>query len=337
MFGPIVTIARNTFTEAIRQPIFIVLLFAVILLLMLGTAWAAYTLDDDNKLLLDTGLSMVLASSGVMAAFLASGVLAREIDNKTVLTVISKPIGRPAFVIGKFLGVAGATALAWLIWSLVFLLTVRHKVLSGAGDELDGPVWTFGVAALTIALLVAVWGNYFYNWVFNSTFIRVLTVTLPIAYLFVLMINKDWQFQPIYTEFDPELAPVTNYGEQAKSLWQLIVALLMVFEAALVLTAVAVAASTRLGNVMTLLIVFGTFLLGIASDGFFGQYRETHVLADLAYRLVPNVQFFFLADSLTQQHSITWAYALNTLAYAGLFILALLSVGIALFQTREAG
>jgi len=251
MFGPIVTIARNTFTEAIRQPIFIVLLFGVIFLLMLGTAWAAYTLDDDNKLLLDTGLSMVLASSGVMAAFLASGVLAREIDNKTVLTVISKPIGRPAFVIGKFLGVAGATAIAWLIWSLVFLLTVRHKVLSGAGDELDGPVWAFGLAALAIALIVAVWGNYFYNWVFNSTFVSVLTVTLPIAYLLVLIINKDWQFQPIYTEFNPDLAPVTNYGEDAKSLWQVIVALLMALEAALILVAVAVAvalAEERIGE-----------------------------------------------------------------------------------------
>jgi ABC-2 type transport system permease protein len=337
MFGPTLTISRNTFTEAIRQPIYIILLLGVILVLILGAAWAAYTLDDDNKLLLDTGLSMVLAASGAMAALLASGVLAREIDNKTVLTVISKPIGRPAFVLGKFLGVAGATTLAWLIWSLVFLLTVRHKVLSGAGDQLDGPVWVFGLSALGIAFLVAVWGNYFYNWVFNSTFVRVLTVTLPLAYLLVLLVNKQWQFQPIYTEFDPELAPVTNYGEEAKSLWQVVVALLMLFEAAMILVAGAIAASTRLGNVMTLLVVFGLFVLGIASDGFFGQYRDVNWLADIAYRLTPNVQLFFLADSLTQQHSITWAYAGMASAYASLFIIALLSVGVALFQTREAG
>ena len=337
MFGPTLTISRNTFTEAIRQPIYIILLLGVILVLILGAAWAAYTLDDDNKLLLDTGLSMVLAASGAMAALLASGVLAREIDNKTVLTVISKPIGRPAFVFGKFLGVAGATALAWLIWSLVFLLTVRHKVLSGAGDQLDGPVWVFGLSALGIAFLVAVWGNYFYNWVFNSTFVRVLTVTLPLAYLLVLLVNKQWQFQPIYTEFDPHLAPVTNYGEEAKSLWQVIVALLMLFEAAMILVAGAIAASTRLGNVMTLLVVFGLFVLGIASDGFFGQYRDVNWLADIAYRLTPNVQLFFLADSLTQQHSITWTYAGMASAYAGLFIIALLSIGVALFQTREAG
>lgn len=337
MFGPIFTIARNTFTEAIRQPIFVVLLLLVGGVFVLGTATSAYTFSDDTLQMIVMGLATILAAGTVTAALVASGVLNREIENKTALTVISKPVGRPLFVIGKYLGVAGAIGLSMWIWSLIFLLTVRHKVISAAGDVLDMPVIALGSGAVLVALAVAVWGNYFYRWVFTSTFVRVLAVTITIAYLLVLMINKQWQFQPITTEFNPDLAPITNYGEQRKSLVQVIAALVLVFEAVWVLTAVAIAASTRLGQVMTLSVCLGVVALGVASDGLFGQHAKTHAAAWALYRVTPNFQFFFVGDALTQQSSIDAAYLLSTTAYGLAFTLAILALAVALFQTRETG
>ncbi|MEX0741579.1 MAG: hypothetical protein WD079_02200, partial [Phycisphaeraceae bacterium] len=268
MLGQIFTIARNTFTESIRQPIFLVVLLACCFLLVLNPFFATYTLDDDNKLLIDLGMSTILLGGLFLAAFTATGVLAREIENKTVLTVISKPIGRPAFVLGKFFGVAGALGVACYIWSLIFLLTLRHRVMFTAAHELDQPVLTFGIGAAVIALIVAVWGNYFYGWVFSSRFAGMLAGTLSAAYLLVLLIDKEWQFQGITTEF-------TAAGG---SLMQVLIALTLVLQSLIMICSIAIACSTRLGQVMTLMVCLGIFLLGLSSDWMIGRFTDAYPL-----------------------------------------------------------
>lgn len=337
MLTATLAIARNTLTESIRQPIYLVLLLLVSVVFVLGLTTSAYTFSDDSLQMIVMGLGMVLVGGTTLAALVATGVLSREIGNRTVLTVISKPVGRPLFVIGKYLGVSGAIGLAMWVWAMVFLLTVRHKVLSAAGDQIDMPVIVFGLSAFAVAAIVAVWGNYFYRWVFASTFTRTLAVTITLAYLLVLLIDKQWQFQAIYTEFDPELAPVTNYGEVKKSLGQVVLALVLVIEAVGVLTAVAIAASTRLGQVMTLIIALGFVALGVASDGLFGRHADTSDVAAAFYHGLPNLQFSFMADALTQQSSITLSYLGMATAYNAAFIIAILAIAVALFQTRETG
>jgi hypothetical protein len=333
----ILTISRNTFTESIRQPIFLVMIGLVAAGLLLGLATSSYTFADDTVQMIIMGLFMMLLAGGVLAALVASGVISREVENRTVLTVISKPISRPAFVLGKYLGVMAAVTLAMWIWVLIYLLTVRHKVIAAAGDELDWPVIVFGFSAVGIALVVATFGNYFYNWAFNAAFIRVLAVTITLAYLMVLLINKQWQFQPITTEFDPDLAPLTNYGEERKSLVDVVLALGLVYLGVCVLTAVAVAVSTRLGQVMTLLVTLGVWALGVLNDALFGRNADTSVVADALYHILPNFQFFFLADALTLQHSVTAGYVGQLVAYAAALVSAALALGVALFQTRETG
>jgi ABC-type transport system involved in multi-copper enzyme maturation permease subunit len=337
MFGQVWTICRNTFTESIRQPIFTIMMGLTILLLILNVAWSAYTMDDDNKLLIDAGLGTILLAGLMLSAFTATGVLSREIDNKTVLAVISKPIGRPAFVIGKFAGVMAAIALAAWVWSIVFLLTVRHKVLAAASDQFDMPVILFGGGAILIALFIAVWGNYFYRWVFSSTVAAILPIGLTIAYLLVLMINKEWQFQPITHEFSADPSIATNYAEDVRSLAQIMIALGMVWLGLAVISAIAIAASTRLGQVMTLVVCAAAYMLGLVSDYLFGRFADDNPLAALCYAVAPNMGIFWLADALTQMHPITWGYVGLGAAYAVLYIIAALGIAVALFQTREAG
>jgi ABC-2 type transport system permease protein len=335
MFEQLQTIARNTFVESIRQPIYVVLILMTVLVLILGTMWTAYTLDDDNKMLIDTGLSMLFLAGLMLAAFTATGVLSREIDQKTVLTVVSKPVPRPIFVIGKYLGVAAAIGVSYWILAIAFLFTVRHQVMQTASDPFDGPVLLFASLATGIALAIAVWGNYFYRWVFNSTFVGTLAVTTTLAFGAVMLLSKEWQFQSPATEVQP----------------QLMIGLLLVFEAVLLLTAVAVAASTRLGQVMTLVVCTGVFLLGLISNSVFGELvhkfpirtaagpldAAARSLAYLSYILTPNLQFLWPADALTQGHDFTGSYVLSVSAYTVLYIAFVTSLAVALFQTREVG
>jgi ABC-2 type transport system permease protein len=322
MFSKLYAVARNCFTETIRQPIYGVILATTLGLLVLNVRLSAYTLDDDNKLLKDLGLSTMLMSGLFLAAFSAAGVLTREIENKTVLTVISKPISRPTFLLGKFFGLAGALAVANYLAALVFLLAVRHKVMERSAQHLDMPVIIFGVTAAAAAILMAAWANYFYGKNFSSTSIYLGVPLMTFAVFLVCLINKEWQIQSFGKDFLDG---------------QILAAIALVFLAVLVLTAIAVAASTRLSQVMTLAVCTGFLLVGLVSDYMFGLHADDSIAARLAYWLAPNIGFLWVTDAITQGNPIPFSYVGLASLYALAYTAAAIAIGIALFERREVG
>lgn len=258
MLEQLLAITRNTFFESIRQPIVLVVMVVATVLLILSNTLSAFTMSNDLQMLIDMGLATVFVCGTLLAAFVATGVLTREIENKTVLTVVSKPVGRPLFVIGKFLGVAGAMILATIYMSLVFMLVELHDVIETVRDPIHVPVIAFGVSAVVIGVIVATWSNYFYGKVFSSTVLVVTTPLLALAYGLSLMFRYDFTPMPPGANFKGDL-------------WLGVIALIV---AVLVLTAIAIAASARLGQVMTLCVTLGVFLLGLMSDWLIGRPRR---------------------------------------------------------------
>lgn len=264
MFGQTLAIARNTFLEAIRQPIYLIIVLLGGLLQVGNTALSSYSMgyteetevSGDNKLLFDIGLATVLVCATLLAAFTATSVLSREIENKTALTVISKPVGRPLFVLGKYLGISAAISIATVILMTFLLWALRHEVMSTARDTLDGPVVLFSLLAVGGSIALGIWGNYFYGWVFPSTVILTLLPTTVIGYFASISFSKKWAFQ-LPTE---DLKP------------QVLIACLCVFLAMLVLNALALAASTRLKQVMTIVLCAGVFMASLMSNYFLGRH-----------------------------------------------------------------
>lgn len=322
MFSRLWGIVTNSFTETIRQPIYGVLLLVTTGLLVLNVGVSGYTLDDDNKLLKDLGLSTLLLSGLFLAAFSSAGILSREIENKTVLTVISKPVSRPLFLAGKFVGLSGALGVAFYLLSVVFLLTMRHKVLERASQHFDQPVLIFGCSAVLGAILIAAFCNYLYDMQFASTAIGLAVPLMTVALALVALIDPEWKIQRFGADFIDG---------------QLIGAAVLVFAMVLILTAVAVAASTRFGQVMTLTICLGVLLIGLVSDSMFGQYSDKSMLARVAYWISPNLAFLWVTDALTQNNKITFMYVGMTCGYAMLIVAAWLLIGVAMFQKREVG
>jgi len=315
-------IIANGFTETIRQPIYGVLLLATVFLLILCAAIAGYTMDDDNKFLKDLGLSTLLMAGLFLSAFSAAGILSREIDNKTVLTVISKPVGRPLFILGKFLGLAGALTVAFYLCGIAFLLVMRHGVMARASQFFDVPVILFGVGAIVLTIFVSAFCNYFYDMHFSSMAIALAVPLMTVAIVLVCLISPKWEIQPFGKDFIDG---------------QLLGASVLVFCLVMITTAVAVAVSTRFGQVMTLAACVFVMLVGLVSDTFFGQYRDTQILARIAYWLTPNLAFFWVTDALTADNALTAGYVGIACGYAGLIVACWLLSGIALFQKREVG
>lgn len=322
MFTRFLGIATNSLTETVRQPIYGILLLVTTFLLVLNLGLAGYTFDDDNKLLKDLSLSTMLVCGLFLAAFSAAGVLSREIENKTVLTVISKPVGRPVFILGKFTGLAGALAIAYYLNGIVFLLTMRHKVMSTSRDDFDMPVIVFGCAAFFGTLLIAAFCNYLYDMQFASTSVTLSIPLMTLALVLVCLIGPKWEMQQFGKDFIDG---------------QIVGAVALVFAMVMIATAVAVAVSTRLGQVATLAICTLVLMIGLASDYLFGQLRDTSLIAQIAYWVSPNLAFLWVADALTQDSKITTQYVGMAFGYAMLIVLGWLLAAIALFQKREVG
>ncbi|WP_432798163.1 hypothetical protein [Poriferisphaera sp. WC338] len=355
MLRQLLTISKNTFTESIRQPIFAVLVLVGTIALILNLQLAAYTLEADTKLMVDMGLSTILLISLFLAAVTATGVLTDEIEKKTVLTVISKPINRPTFVVGKYLGVSAAILLAYYILAMIFFLCVRHGVMQTASNRVDWPVVIFGFGGALLAVLFASYANYMFRWVFTSTLTWTLAITETIAFVLVLFISKKFAFQ----------MPYHDLFEGKVQLMQVIVGVGLITFAVLILTSIALAASTRLGKVMTTLICIGAFMLGLISNSLnqwtnskleipahvgvfesFSNIFSAHIpfysqliyaASKLIYLITPNLQFLWPADAITQGNPFTpLAFAASSL-YAVFYIIAILSIAVILFQKREVG
>lgn len=255
MFGLLFTIARNTFRESVRQPVVLIINGVAVFLLILANPLSAYTLEDDQRMLLDIGLATIFAAGSILAAFVASDAISREIDDKTVLTVVSKPVPRPVLVVGKFLGILGVLLMSVVLQGFVFMLAEYHTVLQTVRDPIHLPVLFLGGGAIVVGLAVATWMNYFYGRNFPASAMLAIAPLLGIAWALALNFGPDFSRRPFTEGFRVEL-------------W---LAVGLVALAIVVLTAIAVAASTRTRQAATLTITIGLFLGGLLSDHFLGR------------------------------------------------------------------
>ncbi|HRQ72482.1 MAG TPA: ABC transporter permease [Phycisphaerales bacterium] len=306
----VLAIARNAFVESLRQPIFFILVVLSGILQVFNTWGTAFSMgysssaevSGDDKLLLDIGMATVFVCGTLLAAFVSTAVISREIEDKTILTVVSKPIARPVVVVGKFLGVTAAILIAVGTMVLFLFMAIRHGVMTTAGDRPDQPVILFTMLAVTLSVAVAGWCNFYYGWSFPQVASALMLPAMALAYGLVMLFDKEWKFQPLYEvsywvgghprteeEYarmlargeapprdDPELLRTVKYLTFKP---QIAIACAAMTMAIMVLTSVAVAVSTRLGQVMTIVVCAGVFFVGLISNYAFGRhaYQNRHV------------------------------------------------------------
>ncbi|MCF7957292.1 MAG: hypothetical protein K9M57_02455 [Phycisphaerae bacterium] len=325
LFQSLFAIISNTFTETLRQPVHYVVIFATILILIFSPSLAMFTMDDDNLLLKDVGLSTLLVAGLFLSVFASTSVLTDEIENKTVLTVLSKTVSRPLFVIGKFIGIASAILLAQYLLSLVLIMITRFGVLQRASDDPDYVVVVLGVGGLAASFIIALAGNYFYKWRFTSVAIILKTVLATLIIIVLYHIDKEGHYEP-----SPQNIQLDLIGPMA-----------LMIMASMILTAVAVAASIRFNLFATLFICICVFLLGATLQYLLGpiaaQPGIAHYFAWAALAIVPSINIFVVTNAIYNEAGIPLDYIAQSALYALLYISAILMFAIALFRRREIG
>ncbi len=315
------TISKNTFIEILRQPVYSIIILAALLLFILSPSIAMYTMDDDNKLLREIGLSTLFLTGLFIAIFSASGAVAEEIESKTISTVLSKPIQRPIFIIAKFFGVAGAVTLALYICTIALVMAIRYGVQETVNDTPDWTVITSGGIIIIASFILSAFFNYAYDWKFTSTSIVLIAIFATLGLAFLAFIDRDWKFNP------------AKNGINAVDIYGAILLLL----AALIIVALAVALSARFNIIVTLSVCVGIFLLGLVSDYAFSNAAQTHLWAKIGRFLVPNMQIFWISDAIYENSKVPLSYIAATASYAVCYIGAILALAVAIFQRRQVG
>ncbi len=127
-------IALTTAKESMAQPLFYVAL-AMGCFSLLAFIYVPYnTFGEDVKMLKDSGLTLIMVLSMIVAVWSASVSVSEEVEGRTVLTVLSKPVKRRQFVLGKFLGVLGPVIVLFVVLGVLFLATVSYKVVYDARE-----------------------------------------------------------------------------------------------------------------------------------------------------------------------------------------------------------
>jgi ABC-type transport system involved in multi-copper enzyme maturation permease subunit len=98
------TIALNTFRESVRDRVLYNLILFVLLLVGASVFISELSIDQESKFIADLGLSAMLVFGAIIAIFIGVGLVYKEIDRRTIYNLLSKPVHRHEFIVGKFIG-----------------------------------------------------------------------------------------------------------------------------------------------------------------------------------------------------------------------------------------
>ena len=322
----IFAIAKNSLIQTIRQPFFSLTILLTIVMLIVSVPLSTWSVGTgfekaDQDMLQLMGLSSIMFMVIFVAILSASSTVSKEINDKTALTVLTKPISRFNFILGKFVGVTAAVSIAFYILTLVFFMTVRHKVVSTAVTPIDWPVITFGASAIVLAFIIAGLGNFIFSWSFNAAMVISLLTCLTGGMIAITFIGNGWKLVPFTHTFEPDNISIP-----------LLKGLLMIYFAVILVSAISIAISTRLSKVLTLVFTFMIFFAGSMYDWIQKAVLNEFALGDKIMWLFPNLPFFFPLDTLEKSGEIP--VGLITVYF--LFYLAgVICLSLCLFENRE--
>ncbi len=266
----IAAVASATTKEAIGQPIFPVAIIVGAVLLMAFIVIPYNTFGEDVKMLKDSGLTLVKVLALLVVVWTASVSVADEIEGRTALTVLSKPLTRRQFILGKFAGLVLVALLVFLILGSVLLMTTSLKVVYDA--------------------------------------------------------REGAKVDPLWRDCADEMITVVP---------GLVLSLLET----ILLAAVSLAVSTRLGMVPNLIICFTVYALGhlvpLIVQSSVGKFAIVRFVGQLFATILPVLEHFTIEAAVVGGVPVPWSYLGWAALYAALYSTVALLVALILFQDRD--
>jgi len=205
---PILSIAQTTIGEAIRRRVLLIILLIGVLFLVVAPGLGVLSARSETTVLRGMMLGIIQLTSAVIAIVLTVYMIPNEIERRTIYTILSKPVQRWQFLVGKYLGAVGALGLMMALMSavlvFVFFLQQSTKDFASLAEILKAPAMYFvqmsllAAVAIFFSTFVAPLVNFFLSGgmyllgsLFNPFFqtLQESNSTAPVAKFFAMVVN----------------------------------------------------------------------------------------------------------------------------------------------------
>ncbi len=306
-------ISINAFKESVREPIYFLMLLAALALIGSYPSAALFVFSEQLKLVVDSSMATSLIFGLIVAVLCASHTVAREMRNGTVLLLLSKPVSRWSFILGKITGIGAAITLFTLLCNLATIISVY---IATDQFRLD-----WGIFLIYYGILIAICAvGMLFNFWRGSSFPEIAT------YAAALLI-------PIYA-----IVCVVTKERPTVSLQDLCYALILINFAVVAMSTIAVGFATKVDIVPNLSLCTIVFFLGLVSSYLFQRDTSStflNMIFKFCYAVLPNWQFFWLADAIAVNRPIPFSYVLDSFVYVVLYTAICSLWAVALFQNKE--
>lgn len=123
-------IAFNTFKETVRDKVLYVILLFSVFIISASLILSKLSLGQNDRIIVDLGLASISLFGVLLTLFIGANLLNKEIDKKTIYLLLSKPMGRYEFILGKHLGLSMTlfiiiTFMSLAFYGLIFITTEK--------------------------------------------------------------------------------------------------------------------------------------------------------------------------------------------------------------------
>lgn len=164
-------IARATLLEAMRARVFYVLILFGIAMIGFSRAFTWLSPGEESKVILDMGISTITLIGVIVAIFFGAGLIPSDVENRTILTVLSKPVTRGQYVVGKFLGMALILLACILPMAVFYWLAAKFYVNFWEWDLVKAIVLIYFqlLTLASVVIAVSTVASFIVNVVFGFT------------------------------------------------------------------------------------------------------------------------------------------------------------------------
>ncbi len=186
----LLAVAANTFRETVRERVLYNLVFFAIVMTLSGLLLGQLSIRQDEKILKDIGLAAMDLFGSLIAVFIGTGLVSKEIERRSLYPLLAKPLTRGEFFLGKFAGLAFT-----LLVNLAVMTAGLYLTLLATGRRLD-PGLLAAIYPILLGLLLIVAFAMLFSTITSSTMAAVLTVVVAVAGRFADVVRNMREVAP---------------------------------------------------------------------------------------------------------------------------------------------
>jgi len=342
----LVSISLTTARESIQEPIAFLIMLSGMVITVLVPVFQFNRFSEEGRLARDSGLSTMLVFGLVLAAGTAGKAVAGEIESGTAAAIIGKPVSRITFLLAKALGVFWVVLIFWagILCSTLIAERISARFVTTtnfAGYVTDRTTLLFALGSLLMILIIGALAHFRHR-SFGSVAYCGMAVTQALVVAgsgFYSRTGKPFYVfgqagcgcgDPSHHEalhrvvYDPEL----NF--------RIIPAALLILFALAVFVSLSSALATRFQSGAAMVICTLILMIGLTGD-VFAFNADLLSWRLLPAGLLPDIQHFWMCDTLANGGRIALHYVLQAGAYAMTCCVLFLAIGCMSFKNRDLG